>query len=154
MKHLIAIAIIVGAAGCYSPDLPDCAVTCATDDDCAGDQVCNEQNRCAAAGQTCNADTIDAGPGETMDGSMQRMVTLKVMIMGKGKVSVTNVGECEVAMGPAPMCEWMVPAGRYQITATKTDKDFDKWASILCANQGPTCNTDILLGGTVIAKFK
>ncbi|CAN5772973.1 hypothetical protein BH11MYX2_BH11MYX2_39560 [soil metagenome] len=142
--------------GCYAPDLPDCAVACAKDDDCAGDQICTEQGRCAGASQTCNGATSDAGTGANDDagsGSAQ-MVTLRVDIMGEGKVTVTNVGDCVSPSGPMG-CQWMVATGRYELKAiaTKTDKQFEKWTSLVCAGQSSTCNTDIVVGSTVAAKF-
>ncbi|HEY4181557.1 MAG TPA: hypothetical protein VGM90_32140 [Kofleriaceae bacterium] len=154
MRLALSFTLAAVLAGCYAPDLPDCAVTCAKNDDCSGDQVCNDQGRCAAAGQSCNAETVDGGTGATDDaGSAARMVMLEVDIMGEGKVTVTNVGNCTA---PAMLsCKWMVPAGRYQITATPTkpDKPFEKWVSVLCAGQAATCNTDVVLAGSVVAKF-
>ncbi|HEY4055048.1 MAG TPA: hypothetical protein VGM39_00525 [Kofleriaceae bacterium] len=155
-RPALVFVCVSTAMGCYSPDLPDCAVACTKDDDCAGDQACNAQGRCAAAGQECTAEMVDAGNGGTMDGSgsSARMVALTVNIMGEGKVTVTNVGDCTAPSGPMG-CMFMVPVGRYEITAvmTKPDKPFEKWTSILCAAQSSTCNTDVVVGGTVSAKF-
>lgn len=40
-------------AGCYSPDLRDCTVSCASSADCAGSQLCNANHLCAAKDVSC-----------------------------------------------------------------------------------------------------
>lgn len=49
-------------AGCYSPDLRDCTVSCASSADCAGAQVCNA-GMCAAKDVTCSTMTTQP-PGD------------------------------------------------------------------------------------------
>jgi hypothetical protein len=58
-------------AGCYSPEVRDCTVTCASSADCAGAQVCNGDHFCAAQGTTCSsvAASHDAALGDTPDAS-------------------------------------------------------------------------------------
>jgi len=62
-------AALVLVAGCYSPDLRDCTVSCASSADCAGAQVCSSDHFCAATGTTCSGMTApsdgalgDGGP--------------------------------------------------------------------------------------------
>ena len=48
----VAAALLL-VTGCYSPDLRDCTVSCASSADCAGAQVCSSDHFCAASGMTC-----------------------------------------------------------------------------------------------------
>jgi hypothetical protein len=69
MRGLVAVVLAMLAAGCYDPDVRDCAIRCDEKhtDHCAEGQVCDRDGWCTApetAGR-CNqgreAD-VDAGP--------------------------------------------------------------------------------------------
>jgi hypothetical protein len=49
-------------AGCYSPDLRDCTVSCASSADCAGAQVCSADHLCAAKDIACSTMTTTTTP--------------------------------------------------------------------------------------------
>lgn len=48
MELLKTFAVAVALAGCYSPDLRDCAVFCSAETDCGPGQVCGSDGMCAA----------------------------------------------------------------------------------------------------------
>ena len=52
-----AFAAATLLAGCYSPDLRDCTVSCASSADCAGSQLCNAEHMCAAKDVSCSTMT-------------------------------------------------------------------------------------------------
>ena len=52
-------------AGCYSPDLRDCTVSCASSADCAGAQVCSADHLCAAKAVSC------ANPAHPVDAAVE-----------------------------------------------------------------------------------
>lgn len=64
---------LLGATACYSPELQDCAVTCAADGDCGPGQVCGSDRMCAVptvAGSCARGGRHDAGldlPGDFYD---------------------------------------------------------------------------------------
>lgn len=60
-------------AGCYSPDLRDCTVSCASSADCAGAQLCSADHLCAAKDVACSTMTTtprDASTDGLTDGRM------------------------------------------------------------------------------------
>ena len=63
LARVLAAATLL--AGCYSPDLRDCTVSCASSADCAGAQLCNAEHLCAAKDVSCSTMTTprDASPG-------------------------------------------------------------------------------------------
>ena len=137
-------------AGCYSPELADCVVTCGGDGDCAGDQNC--------VGGLCTGGTAacgDAGNGMTMDAPPGRKITLRASVMGEGKIVIANVGECKMG-DSAAMCTWSIPTGTYSFEAisNRADKPFERWSSILCSSQDATCTAMLFLDSTIAAKFK
>jgi hypothetical protein len=140
LGRAFAVALMA-LAGCYSPSLRDCKVSCAAPGDCAGDQVCGEDGLCAApelAGQ-CGAlqgDPIDAAaradaaprPDAAMpppppppppidaapppiDAPPAAMVSLRVQVKGRGSVVVAGVGTCSSESPQKGDCTYMVPAG-------------------------------------------
>ncbi len=83
-------------------------------------------------------------------------MSLVVQIMGRGSVSIANVGACNVP-APAHQCTFVVPVGlARQIVATGTEDDeFEKWTSVACGGQTATCTfTPVALSTTVAAKFR
>ena len=165
----LGLASVAIVAGCYSPELRDCVVSCATAADCAPDQVCGEDNVCAApelagrcAGRTVPTDApgpmtidaprlVDAAP--PIDASLQRI--LRIDISGRGGVTIAGVGTCHYsAMLP---CTAVVVAGVPTLLEAEPDRDarFDKWESGPCMGQDETCTFVPTLPITdVKAKFR
>ena len=48
LRSTLAIAVLAALPACYTPDLRDCSVTCASSADCVGGQVCGDDHYCAA----------------------------------------------------------------------------------------------------------
>jgi len=74
LRVSIMVAVATGA-GCYSPTLRDCTVTCTAERDCGGGQRCGPDGFCAApsiAGRctTSDAATGSDGPGATSDAAV------------------------------------------------------------------------------------
>ena len=148
LRGLLTLGVLL--AGCYAPDLADCAVVCQDTSDCAGDQSC-VAGMCTS-GAACVA---DSGNGNMSDGSAARMITLKATIMGEGKLVVDNVGEC-LDTAPGHTCTWTFPAGTRGITAyeTKMGHTFERWTSLTCAGQDSTCSAVLQVNATVSVKFR
>lgn len=52
--HRLCLVLFLGAAaGCYEPNLADCALTCESNSDCFGGQVCSAQRLCAGTAVSC-----------------------------------------------------------------------------------------------------
>lgn len=152
---VVGVAVV---AGCYSPELRDCVVSCASSADCAPDQVCGADGMCAApelAGRCAGPMlTIDAGVDATsilvdappimvdaappIDASTQRF--LRVDITGRGGVTVAGIGSCHHTAPTLP-CTFPVVAGVLTSLAAVADPDdrFDKWESGPCVGQDATC---------------
>lgn len=127
-------------AACYSPDRPDCKVTCNGAADCAPDQVCGADGYCAAAdvaGTCSKIASTDAGTDAAKpptDSSMPpadappATVRLRVEISGRGDVSIPTVGECDGGSGQT-VCNYDVPKNA-PITLNALSKNmwmFEKW---------------------------
>lgn len=150
MGRLFLIAML---SGCYDPGAVNCTVSCAGSGECASGQVCGGDGFCAApdiAGHCSNADGGAGGPA----------VSLKIMIMSKGKVSIEGIGDCDSeessGMGPAGQCTFMVPMGVARtLTAVENhDKKFQFW-TLACLGTEPSCMvTPALASTTVGAKFE
>jgi hypothetical protein len=63
LRSTLAIAVLAALPACYTPDLRDCTVTCASSADCVGGQVCGGDHYCAApdVAGTCARLGADAG---------------------------------------------------------------------------------------------
>jgi len=145
--RLLLATALACAGGCYAPDVRDCTITCTNPDDCAGDQTCNSDGRCTAEGVTCNGSGSNMGMVDAA-----QLATLKVQVMGTGKVIVDGVGSCD------DDCTWQISPRALRFTAMVTDdeKPFERWTTQNCAAQMmPTCTyTPVMSSTTVAAKFK
>lgn len=143
----IILVMMVLVAGCYSPELEDCVVTCTSSEECGGDLVCTPKGLCAASGDACNA-TTTGGP----------MIELRITVMGEGSVEVDGVGVCDPSSsGPmGETCILAAPAGSLSLEAIpgEDDKPFEKWTSIVCAGQDESCEVTLVIGAMISAKFK
>lgn len=146
----LVVVMLVLVSGCYAPDIGDCAVSCTTDAECAGDQVCTPEGLCAGAMSACDENAAVDG------GTTPRMIDLRVTVMGDGRVAIDGVGECARAgMGPmGEMCTMQVPAGPMTITAVPDDKPFERWTTLICAGQDATCHVTLTINASVGAKFR
>ncbi|HEY5937156.1 MAG TPA: hypothetical protein VIU61_21040 [Kofleriaceae bacterium] len=162
-RALIA-ALIAGLAGCYSPELTDCTVTCSSVDDCAGDQVCSD-GLCASSGIVCSEPGPDPNPtgpdgGPDADPIPTR-VTLRVEVDGDGKVVVEGInagsGTCISEPGGehVEICQFNVTEGATLALEALmlVDKPFDKWSQS-CEGQDATCALRATTSLVARAKFK
>lgn len=150
MALLTRTAALLAIAGCYSPDLRDCTVTCATSDDCAGAQVCGADHLCAVvakAGTCARATTPDAATPAT-DGSVAgdappadaappdapTLGALELVVSGHGQL-VAGSHLCTMD------CTFMVPLQPIEVVAVASgDQSFDMWTVGPCVgSQSTTC---------------
>jgi hypothetical protein len=157
----IAIAALAALAGCYSPSLRDCTVSCEAASDCASGQVCGDDGLCAApmvAGRCANievdAGTVDAGvPDAPPDAPV--LVRLSVQVDGKGSVDVAGSGVCSSQMMRG-RCMYDIPLGvaqRVEAIAIDSKEPFVGWTSLTCFGQGAVCTFTPLTMTTVAARF-
>jgi hypothetical protein len=142
----LAILTLVVAAGCYSPDLADCVVSCASDSDCGGGQVC-ATGLCVRDGLTCSfapgADAavaveldagIDASPDAPPDAPTQ--TTLRLRVRGQGMITSEGLDTCTADHE----CVYTVEVGT-PISLTASPYllwQFDKWQQA-CGGQPVSC---------------
>ena len=144
MRLALALLASLTAGGCYDPSVSSCSVTCSSSEQCAGNQTCNAKGLCVSDGEACNSETPVDAP--------QTSLALHVTVMGKGRIDVTNGGQC------ASDCTYMLPANT-QVTATwvvtMQGHDFMNWTTPNCLTAGQTCTFTLnALTKTVGAKFK
>ena len=53
----LLVSAIALVPACYAPDLEDCAVSCTSAAECAGDQACAD-GWCSASGVSCTAQNV------------------------------------------------------------------------------------------------
>jgi hypothetical protein len=164
LSRAVALACL---SACYSPDLRDCAVTCASSSDCAGTQVCGADHFCAVpelagscarqlpdggaadaprdAGDTPPADAhevpVDAAPPDAPPTGM-----LHLTVMGHGEL-VAGSHSC------TGDCTYQVPLVTIDVVAVgHGDQVLDKWTQGPCAGSHSTTCT-VTPPVTVAAKF-
>lgn len=145
--------LLATLTACYDPGAVNCTVSCAGSGECASGQVCGSDGYCAAPEVAGHCSTSDGGAGGPA-------VSLKIMIMSKGTVTVEGIGDCDSeessGSGPAGQCTFMVPMGvARKLTAVEShDKSFQFW-SLGCLGTEPSCMvTPVLASTTVGAKFE
>jgi hypothetical protein len=150
-------------AGCYSPSLRDCTVSCGSASDCATGQVCGADGMCAspAVAGRCDAQ-VDAGHPDAPAGldaalpDAARTVRLTVQILGRGSVIVDGVGACSSQDPDKGNCAYDVVAGMpltaqaSSITATDV---FVTWSSVTCTGQGARCQLTAVIATAIAARF-
>ncbi|TMQ19976.1 MAG: hypothetical protein E6J91_04855 [Deltaproteobacteria bacterium] len=170
MGVLAAVAAAALAlAGCYSPSVRDCTVSCSSPGDCASGQVCGSDGLCAApevAGR-CRQ-LVDAGvhgtrpPADPMrdagiDGpDATATVVLHVQITGKGAVFVDGLGACSSKDPQRGDCLFDVAPGVSQIVHAipiASDQPFAMWTSMTCGDQGARCEFTPVADTTIVARF-
>jgi hypothetical protein len=166
--EVLRIAVTALALGaCYSPELRDCAVACATSEDCGPGQLCGADRWCAGSAMAGRCDTegtnVDAAVGSdaaassadaAIDAAPTATIQLVVQISGHGIVTIAGIGSC-ADTAPGHQCMFAVTVGvPRQLVAAGTGNDaFDKWMGA-CGAQGATCTLTPLAAATTQAKFK
>lgn len=148
------IAALAALAGCYSPSLRDCTVSCGSVSDCASGQVCGADGLCAApelAGRCApDASVIDAPPDAATTAS------LRVEIAGKGSVIVDGRGTCSSLDPQRGKCMYDIAIGiaqRARATPIQVDQLFESWTSATCSSQGAICTFTPTGATTITVKF-
>jgi hypothetical protein len=161
MGVLARSAILCALAACYQPDIRDCTLACGSAADCAADQVCGADKMCAspAVAGTCS-ERLDADAGVDaelpLDAPAGTLVDIHVVIDGAGKVSIGPMicMSMSVGMGSdAGDCTLQAPLGMpVMAMAMGMGGDmFDRWTSVVCGLQGPTCTFTPAFATTQIA---
>ncbi len=128
LSSRVTLVGLLGLAGCYSPDLSDCSLPCATSADCAGDQVCGADKTCASPTVSCGADPMmPAPPGD--------MVPVTVTITGDGNVTIGAVNCVSTS------CTYQLAQGMpaTALAMGKNGEMFTSWTSSVCAEQPMNC---------------
>jgi hypothetical protein len=155
-------------AGCYSPALRDCTVSCGSAGDCASGQVCGTDGMCASPAVAGHCAMVDAGipadaglpadaaPPRDAAPDAARTVRLTVQIQGKGSVTVGSTGSCSSLDPDKGNCMYDVAPGvpltAQALPIVPTD-GFLMWSSITCAGQGALCQFTPIGPTTITARF-
>jgi hypothetical protein len=156
MALLARAAALTALAGCYSPDLRDCTVTCASSADCVGSQICGADHFCSmpAKAGTCSRTTpdasitmidaspaVDAHPPPPIDAHQPppppdaaTLESLELVLMGHGHL-VTGSHTCDTD------CTYMLPLQPVDVVAVAGgDWMFSGWTVGPCiGSQSTTC---------------
>jgi hypothetical protein len=146
MGFLIALALVLGA--CYAPEVHDCVLACAADNDCVQGQVCTADHWCAAPALAggCVELSRDAG----VDAPGPGTIDLHIQIDGPGTVTITGGNTCDSTACTFPIAK-NVPA--VLTAAPKGSHPFDRWTSTICTGQPAVCTFTPTADSTVAAKF-
>jgi hypothetical protein len=173
LRLAAALTIALPGAGCYAPELRDCTVVCASQEDCASGQICGADQFCAApelAGR-CSSLPADAGARDRDaggdDGNVDArpdaarpdapvMVPLHLKIDGEGRVLVSGQETCEKAGPQRGDCTYQLPLGLAVTLAAQpyNDSRFERWNGAPCNQQGETCSFIASAAADVHARFK
>ena len=143
-------AVVAGAlfVGCYSPELPDCAVACANDGDCAPGHGCadgfcvgpDHPGPCATATPAdATNDNKDDKDNEKPPRPDAAHCVFTIAINGKGKVVIDGVARCS-HMDSGGECSIDLPMASHDLVAiAEPGERFDKWTSLACHAQDESC---------------
>ena len=175
VRGAAALAVV---AGCYSPDLRNCTVSCESSGDCAGAQVCSSDHFCVAKGVTCTSVLPpsdgapgDAGPiddahvSEPTDGAVPidaRMIDAAPPIDAPPPtvqlhLHVDGHGALVFAAGNCTMdCNYQVlvgvPVTIYAVASA--NQSLDRWTQGPCnGSHAPSCTVTPTMPLTVAARF-
>jgi len=158
----LAAAAGVALAGCYSPSLRDCTVSCGSASDCATGQVCGPDGMCASpsvagrCGAPVDAGHLDASAPDAALADAARTVRLTVQIMGTGSVTIAGVGACSSQAPDKGNCMYDVlpgaPLTAQAMPITTTDM-FALWSSMTCAGQAARCQFTPVTATVIAARF-
>lgn len=164
LRSTLAIAVLAALPACYTPDLRDCTVTCASSADCVGGQVCGGDHYCAApdVAGTCARLGADAGlpvdddapPAQDArprpDGPPPpQYVMLHFHVDGHGEI-VAGAFTCT-----ADCVDHVLKGVPIDVVANATeDQDFVQWTAGPCmGSTSPTCTVTPTMDVMVGAKF-
>jgi hypothetical protein len=159
-----AAATTVALSGCYSPQLQDCAVACASAADCGPGQACGSDGWCAGGAEVgqCAAPVGEPPPPPPPPPPGDE---LRVVIEGQGQVEIEPSSldgppvkkTCASTTPTGTTCAYPMPAGAW---ATLRQKDgsgwrFDGWSWSACSLGKPrSCLVRTGTGSTLVkAKF-
>src|SRR5262245_58684797 len=175
-RALVVLAASAGAAGCYQPELQNCAVACtASAVECAPGWVCSH-GRCGPDLESCSPDAPVDSP-ETADASKidaskidappaavdARVVdappgfaNLTLVVKGKGIISGVDGRDCKNPDHRANLTCDLVVANDTMLTLEAQPNDcLDRWAGGCTTTSGALCMLTVpAAGATVIAQFK
>jgi hypothetical protein len=133
---------------CYDPLARDCTVSCSTNDTCGTGQVCGGDGFCAGPAVRCQrADAPIVSP---------LLVTLQIVISGRGNVTVDGIGVCDSNSTSHGSCTFAVPAhvARQLRAIENHGREFVMWTAA-CSGAATTCSiTPVLTETRVGAKFE
>ena len=162
LAGIAAAAISLALAGCYSPALRDCTVSCTSAGDCATGQVCGADGMCASpaiagrCGALVDAGSRDGPPLDAAPPDAARTVRLTVQVTGKGSVAVGGAGTCSSQDSDRASCTYDVVPG-VPLTAQAMPIDpadaFSMWSSMTCAGQGALCRFTPAAATMITARF-
>lgn len=161
------------ATSCYSPELRDCTLSCASVGDCASGQVCGSDRLCVAAERgSCTSSPDDAGIDDDVEGmhsgagldartdaaiDAPTRGAIKVSVEGKGWVYVVGHGTCDSDPPQSGDCMFIVPL---EIPVTihaeaREDWRFDRWTTSACTDDDEeTCTFLPQVAMQVSVKFR
>ena len=158
----IIAAAGLALAGCYSPSLRDCTVSCGSASDCATGQVCGADGMCAspAVAGRCAAQ-VDAGHDaparpDAAPPDVGLTVRLTVQVMGKGSVTIEGIGTCSSLDPDRGNCVYNVVPGApltAEATSITTTDVFAMWSSVTCAGQDASCQFTPVIATVIAARF-
>ena len=168
-----AAAALVTLAGCYAPSLRDCTVSCASQRDCAGGQVCGSDGMCASpelAGRCVSAPPdaalidadmidaplIDAALTDAALTDAPAPVLLRVQVLGKGSIAVDGHGICSSLDPQKGVCAYEIAARVPQIVralSIQPDQVFANWTSLTCSGEPAVCTVTPIATTTIVARF-
>jgi hypothetical protein len=126
MAVLTLLTVVLAA--CYSPDVRDCSVTCATADDCIDGQTCST-GLCATPGITCKLPVAPPVPTPPAPNT----IAITVTIAGHGSVALDGVTMCD-----AGACTEMIDSGVSVALTASPMPHFVGWTGA-CQGPDPTC---------------
>jgi len=150
---------LVALAGCYSPTVLDCTVSCGSPHDCVSGQICGNDGLCATPEVAGRCGGLrDAGlPRDAAGSDGSAIISLHVQITGKGSVFVEGRGTCSSMDPQRGDCIFGIPldvAQTVEALAIEPDQAFTSWTSVTCNGPNARC-TFIPVAATVItAKFE
>jgi len=177
VRRFLRLTLALTLVDCYSPDLADCTVTCASDGDCADGQACTA-GRCVREGLSCTTepgvdalaavepDAVQPGPdGPPPDSSQPdpdapppppdapSQTSLRVKIKDRGTVTPTGHVTCATME-----CTYTVDAGVpiTLIAVPLPNRIFESWEDGCTGQPTATCTITPMIGPEtlVTAKFK
>lgn len=137
----LAAALLWLVPACYEPQWQDCAVRCASSEDCAPGQACGAQGYCTSPDRTCTPASADAGPADSRKPDDKPKGQLRVRLSEGGTISVEGAGTCGFEPPQHGDCQFLVTLGvQQEVRAVPSiGYVFDRWTSPACATAGASC---------------